>query len=105
MNVKATVSEKLLNKYADLSLQIKDLEAQRAAIKPELVESFVSQGVEKVESDLGTFSVIRTSTWTYSKKLTKEMEDLKIKQVREQEKGTAKAKVNESIRFQAKKED
>lgn len=105
MNVKASISEKLLNKYAELSIQIKELEANRAAIKGDIVEQFVSQGVEKVESDLGTFSVIRTSTWTYSKKLTKEMEDLKIKQVREQEKGLAKAKVNESIRFQQKKED
>lgn len=105
MNVKAKIDEKTLNRYAELSIQIKDLEAQRSALKPEIVEEFTSQGVEKLESDYGTFSVIRTSTWKYSKKTQKQAEELKIAQVREQEKGIAKATVNESIRFQAKKEE
>ncbi len=105
MNVKAKVSEKLLNEYASLSLQIKDLEAQRAAIKPELVEQFSTQGIEKMESDIGTFSIVRISSWKYSKKVVEQEEKLKIAKVREQEKGIAKASVSETIRFQQKKDD
>lgn len=104
MNARVKIDEKALAQYAALSMEIKTLEAQRASIKLDIVEEFVAQGVDKMETDLGTFSLTRTRKWRYSKKLTAQEEKLEIARVDEQEKGIAKATITESIRFQQRKE-
>lgn len=95
---------KILAQYATLSMQIKDLEAQRSALKENLISEFKSDGVEKVENDFGTFTTYPVTTWKYSPVLVKKEEAIKIAKIKEQEKGIAKAKTSDAFRFTPRKE-
>lgn len=51
--------------YASLQAQIDALESKKSQLRPHIVEMMVAAGEDKVETPLGTFSVVQKKTWTY----------------------------------------
>lgn len=85
------MQEKLLKEYADVRSQLKDLEAIESALRREIFITMQDEGTELIERDYGRFVVSKgRPSWEYSEALEKRLENIKIAQLREREKGVAK---------------
>lgn len=89
----------MYKEYADVKFQIKLLETKVEELKTTLLEEIKKTGEDKVENEYGKFTIGRRNNWTYSPKLTTLGNEVKSKQIDEQEKGIAKVKVTEFISF------
>jgi len=79
-----------LEKYATIKEKIQALTEEEAVLKKIIIEDMQKSKVEKVESTFGKFTVAKgRMTWEYSDVLKKKSEDIKLRQVKEQQKGTA----------------
>ena len=94
----------LYKKYASLNEKLVALEEEKQSLRAEILAELKKSGIDKDETAYGTFSVMRMPRWTYSEAVTKLEEKLKITQIKEQQKGLAKAKYTEGIRYTAVKE-
>lgn len=84
----------LLGKYAELEARFSQLEAERKALREEIVAELSTNNLKHVDSPFGSFTVSAGKTsWTYSAKVKELKEKLKLAEITEQEKGIAKAKV------------
>lgn len=90
--------EEKLKKYAQLKSEEKRIEKEIEELKPEIKEYIEAQGVDKIPTTLGTFSLTSKSTWKYSPAV----ENL---QKEEKAKGIAKQVVSTSLMFTAPKAD
>lgn len=73
-----------LKTYAIAKQQVKKLEEEMEALKPEIMEYMASQKVEKLPTNLGTFTIGTRSTWKYSPKVAKLQEEEKATGIAEQ---------------------
>ena len=94
----------LYKKYASLNEKLLALEEEKQSLRAEILAELKKSGIDKDETSYGTFSVMRTPRWTYTAVVKALEEKLKITQVKEQQKGLAKAKYMESVRYTAVKE-
>lgn len=90
-------------RYAQVKMQMDALSKEADELKGEITEEMVHQGVAKDETPYGTFSIQSRTTWTYSEKVQKMSDALKVEQINEQEKGIAKPKVSETLYYKASK--
>lgn len=95
----------IFKKYADIRLELAALEEQESLLKGEILQSLEDKGKDKEETDFGTFSVRSKKTWTYSKKVQKMQDDLKIQKYTEEQKGVATAEEKSYLAFSAPKEE
>jgi len=96
-----TTPKEILNKYAEIKLKIKRLEAEVEFLQPEVtkiarekLEDLDEKAVLDVEG-LGTISLVRRKQWKYSPDVTGLEEEVKERKKEEQQ--TGKATYNESI--------
>lgn len=61
-----TIEEKL-KKYAELKIMAKALDEQMEELKPSIREHMMSQGIDKLPTTIGTFTLGERTTWKYSK--------------------------------------
>ena len=61
-----TIEEKL-KKYAELKIMAKALDEQMEELKPSIREHMMSQGIDKLPTTVGTFTLGERTTWKYSK--------------------------------------
>jgi hypothetical protein len=92
-------------KYALLDAKIRELTAQRDALKVEILSSMDKEGVEKLETTYGKFTHAERATWRYSEKVQKLAEKLKLSQVKEQQQGVAVKEVSEYLLFTPTKKE
>ena len=86
-----------LKRYIQLKQKIKLAEMEIETLSPEIKDHLVTQGIEKLPTDLGTFSVGRKTTWKYS-------DDVEKLQDKEKAEGIAKPNVSEFLKFTFKKD-
>lgn len=90
---------KLLAQYHLIEQEYKAIEGKRQALREKIVETLKKEGLEKIESDYGSFTVARRSTWVYSKTVKNIEEKLKIAKTKEQQKGIAKSSETEYLLY------
>lgn len=79
-----TSIEAKLKIYAVNKQQIKKLTEENEAINPEIMKYMASEKVEKLPTNLGTFTIGARSTWKYSKAVAKLQEEEKANGTAEQ---------------------
>ena len=86
-------------KYAVLDAEIRELTAQKDAVKQAILEEMDESGVDKTETAVGKFTVTKLKTWTYSDKVIELNEDLKAQKATEESTGEATYVEKSSLRF------
>jgi len=86
-----TIEEKI-KRYAEIKIQIKDLEEGIETLKPFIVEHLESNGVDKLPTSLGNFTLGKRSSWKY----TKAVDEL---QAKEKAEGLATQVVSTTLTF------
>lgn len=64
----------VFDEYAMLEAQIKALESKKEQLRPHIMKSMIEQGLEKIETAVGKFSISKRKVWSYPEKI-KELED------------------------------
>lgn len=91
--------ENNLTRYAVLKSRMKSDKEEIESLKDEILAHVQEEG-GKIEHDLGNFSVSKGKPrWSYSKELEKMKEDIKVKEVVEQETRVATAEYTEQLTF------
>jgi len=92
------IDKELLEKYSNLKTSQKAIEIELKEISPIIMGMMEGEGVDKLESDFGTFTIANKTTYTYSEKVTKLQEEEKAN-------GTAKIKMSPYVLFKNKVSD
>ena len=61
---------KIYEEYAHIDAQIAALNAQKEQLRPQIIEMMMEQGVKKVETAVGKFSLSPKKSWTYPDHVT-----------------------------------
>ena len=91
--------------YAELQSQIKELEIRKKNIAKKCINKLKKDGLQRLDDDLGVFSLMERKTYKYSDKIKKLEENIKIVKEVEQNEGIAKVTVFETLRFLSKKNE
>lgn len=94
------MKNELFAQYIELQQQIKVLEDKKKELSVECLEDMQKSELKQVKNDLGTFSVVERKTWKYSDNVKIAEDATKAIKKTEEEDGTAKSTVSESLRFQ-----
>ncbi len=98
------MNNKALIEYAALEAEYRALEAKREAMRENIVNMFLKAKIDKMEVDnVGSFTVGRRTSWTYTDAVKKIEERLKIARTKEQQKGLAKSSETEYLLFKEPK--
>jgi hypothetical protein len=73
--------------YADLKFQMKVLEDSIKSLQGSIIEEVESN--PEAGKEFGVFTVVKKTKWIYSSKIQKMKEDIKLKEIDEQDKGIA----------------
>lgn len=95
----------LLKKYVEIRTRREELEAQEGELRTDIVNAMQRSGQEKIVGDLGSFTVATKSKWTYSPKVKKLEDAVKIEKQKEQEKGIALSEETNYLLFKPVKEE
>lgn len=95
----------LYTKYVELEKKLAIIEEEKKVLREQILADLNKRGVEKDETDVGTFTVCRKTTWTYTDVVKKLKDKVKLAEIDEQEKNKAKASVTEYIKFTEKKDE
>jgi len=55
----------IFDEYAMVEAEIKALEAKKEQLRPHIMKSMIEQGLEKIETAVGKFSMGKRKVWTY----------------------------------------
>lgn len=99
------MNKSLLQKYVEAKILAKNIAQQIETMGEEILKDFKKNKLEKVESEMGNFTISRRTSYTYSKKIKALDEKLKVEKLKEVQKGTAEEKVTEYLLFTAPKVD
>lgn len=89
----------LYESYAVLDAQIKDLTNKKDELKAKIIEEMVESGEEKVQTAVGSFTVAKLKTWTYTEKVTALEEAYKSRKAKEESTGEATFIEKPSLRY------
>lgn len=95
----------LYTKYVELEKQLAIIEEEKKSLREQILADLSKRGVEKDETEVGTFTVCRKTTWAYTDAAKKLKDKVKLAEIDEQERGKAKATVTEYIKFTEKKDE
>lgn len=84
--------KKMLARYAELKIQSKKITEEIEELNPHIKEYILKEGVDKLPTTMGTFSVESRSTWKYSPAVEKLQDEEKAK-------GIAKQVTTTSLKF------
>ncbi len=85
----SNLNKEKFERYAEIKRQIKALESEADELSPELMRDMEAEGVDKVDAEVGTFTVSGKKKWTYSDALQNEEAALKEQKKDEQATGVA----------------
>lgn len=91
-----------MNKYEEYAIidsKIKALTAQKEALKTYIIENMISKGEEKTSTPVGSFTLAKLKTWTYSESVYEMEDDLKAQKAKEESTGEAEFVEKPSLRF------
>lgn len=85
--------------YLVIDNKIKELTAQKEVLKTKILTAMVETGEKKKVTDVGTFTVSKLKTWTYSPLVTEMKDNLDAQKAKEESTGQATFVEKESLRF------
>lgn len=91
--------KKIYEEYAKVRAEKDELVFREEILKAEILDDLKKNNLKKAETSFGKFTIGSRKTWIYSDKIDELKEKLAIKQIREQEKGIAKAKETNYLVF------
>lgn len=93
----------IYSEYADVDAQIKALELKKEQLRPFIIEQMLEDGTQKIETEIGSFSVNPLKKWTYPAEVIELGEEFKAAQAKAQSTGEATYEETPSLRFTAAK--
>ena len=91
-------------RYAELTKQIANLEAQQLALKFELTEEMEKEDIQELKNDLGSFYFTTRKTWEYPEEVQQEEAKLKDMKKQAEESGEAIYLEHRTLGFRMAKE-
>jgi len=85
--------------YASLEAEIKALEAKKEQLRPMIIKSMIDQGVEKIETAVGKFSMGKRKVWTYPESVKELEEEFKSAKALAESTGEATCELVDQLRF------
>jgi hypothetical protein len=92
----------MYERYEQLALQIEALEVEKEALRIAIADDMQKNGIKKQESEYGTFSMSKRTTWTFPPAVVKMKEDLKAAEEMAKSTNEAKAEETYSLRYTPK---
>lgn len=100
-----TITPAEIKEYAGLKILDKKTKARIAELQPEILRHLVGHELDKLPTNLGTFSVKKASRWQYSPAVDALAEQLEALKEREKADGTATATTSEQLEFREAKSE
>lgn len=93
----------LYGEYAQLEAEIAALESKKEQLRPHIVKMMIEQGVEKIETALGKFSVGKRKVWAYPQEVLDIGDEFKAAKAKAESTGDATFEEVDQLRFTALK--
>ncbi len=93
----------IYSEYASVDAQIKALELKKEQLRPFIIEQMLDEGTQKIETDLGSFSVNHLKKYTYPESVIELGEEFKAAKAKAESTGEATYEETPSLRFTAAK--
>lgn len=91
----------IYDEYAAVDAEIKALEAKKEQLRPHILSKLLDEGVDKLETSLGKFSMTYLKKWTYPEDVTEIGEKFKAAKAKAESTGDATYEETPSLRFTA----
>ena len=91
--------ENIYEQYAVLNNKIEELEAQKDALRPQIIHQMTEARLEKVETGVGKFSITKLKKWVYPEDVLAINEDFKAAKAKAESTGEATYEETDSLRF------
>lgn len=89
----------LYSEYADVDAQIKALELKKEQLRPFIIEQMLEDGTQKIETEIGSFSVNQLKKWSYPEEVVEIGEQFKAAKAKAESTGEATYEETPSLRF------
>lgn len=89
----------IYEEYALLEAEIAAREAKKEQLRPHIMQMMIDQGLEKVETSVGKFSVGKRKVWTYPDNVMSINEEFKSAKARAESTGEAVCEEVDQLRF------
>lgn len=91
--------ENLYESYAVLNSKIEELEAQKDALRPQIIQQMSEAHLDKVETGVGKFSITKLKKWAYPEAVLAINEEFKAAKAKAESTGEATYEETDSLRF------
>lgn len=89
----------IFEEYAVLESEIAALEAKKEQLRPLIVKKMVDDGIDKLDTGVGKFSITKRKTWSYPAWVTDIGEKFKEAKAKAESTEEATYEESESLRF------
>lgn len=89
----------VFEEYAVIAAQIEALEKKKDDLRPKIIEEMASQGMKKIETSVGNFSISKRKKFTYPQRITDMEEEVKAEKALAESTGEAVFEEVDSMRF------
>ncbi len=89
----------LYGEYAKLEAEIAALEMKKEQLRPHLIGMMVAEGLDKIETALGKFSVGKRKVWAYPQEVLDINEEFKAAKAKAESTGEATYEEVDQLRF------
>ena len=89
----------LYQEYALLEAELKEIESKKEQLRVHILKDMIKKGAEKIETDMGSFTVTKLKTWKYPVKVEAIKSEYEAEKARAQSNGDATYTEKESLRF------
>jgi len=93
----------IFDEYATLEAQIKALESKKEQLRPHIMQSMLDQGLEKVDTTFGKFSMGKRKVWSYPVTVKNLEDEFKAAKALAESTGEATCEEVDQLRFTAGK--
>lgn len=93
------MNNELMEQYALINTQIKVLTNQKDELKVQIIQDFITQGIDKVETGLGKFTISKLKSWTYPEYVESANEAYKTLKAKAEQTGEATYSESKSLHF------
>jgi len=98
-----SLNKERFQKYAELKCQVNAITEEMEDLKGDLLSEMKAASVDKVDHDLGTFTVSARKAWKFSEKVESMKESVKAAEADEKADGTASFEETPFVTFKEKK--
>lgn len=94
----------LFKQLVEVKNTIKALQEQEDALKGKIIDELKNNNIDKLENDLGKFTIANRTSYTYSEKVQGMEEKVKLAKLKEVEKGIAEVSITNYLLYTAPKQ-